>query len=281
MKGGVKKMFETIIKNVREKSPLVHNITNYVTVNDCANIALACGGSPIMSDDAGEVAEITSICHALVLNIGTLNERTINSMIIAGKKANELNRPVILDPVGAGASTLRTETVFQLLREVKFSVIRGNISEIKTVYVGSGTTKGVDANETDAVNENNLDEVINFARDLSQKTGAVIAITGATDIVANSEKAYIIKNGHPMMARITGSGCMLTTLIGAYCGANPDQILDSTAAAVSALGLCGELASEKMLATGGGTASFRTYLIDFMSKMDSEILNGGIKIETR
>ncbi|MEL7564458.1 MAG: hydroxyethylthiazole kinase [Dehalobacterium sp.] len=274
-------MFEKILANVKEKSPLVHNITNYVTVNDCANIALACGASPIMADDAKEVAEITSICNALVINVGTLNERTIASMIIAGKKANELNHPVVLDPVGAGASTLRTQTVFRLLKEVKFSVIRGNISEIKTVYAGSGTTKGVDADECDAVNENNVDEVISFAQELSQRTGAVIAITGATDIVAGSEKVYIIKNGHPMMSKITGSGCMLTTLIGAFCGANYDNILDGTAAAVSAMGLCGELAYQRAAATEGGTASFRTYLIDYMSKLDSELLNGGIKIESR
>lgn len=274
-------MFEKILANVKEKSPLVHNITNYVTVNDCANIALACGGSPIMADDAKEVEEITSICNSLVINIGTLNERTIESMIIAGKRANELNHPVILDPVGAGASTIRTETVFRLLKEVKFSVIRGNISEIKTVYAGSGTTKGVDADECDAVNENNVDEVINFAQELSQRTGAVIAITGATDIVTDSEKVYIIKNGHPMMSKITGSGCMLTTLIGVFCGANYDHILDGTGAAVCAMGLCGELAYKKTVETEGGTGSFRTYLIDSMSKLDSELLNGGIKIESR
>jgi len=274
-------MFEKILANVKERSPLVHNITNYVTVNDCANIALACGASPIMADDAKEVEEITSICHALVINVGTLNERTIESMIIAGKKANELNHPVVLDPVGAGASILRTKTVFRLLKEVKFSVIRGNISEIKTVYAGSGTTKGVDADAGDAVNENNVDEVISFAQELSQRTGAVIAITGATDIVASSEKVYIIKNGHPMMSKITGSGCMLTTLIGAFCGANYENILEATAAAVSAMGLCGELAYRRTAENDGGTGSFRTYLIDYMSKLDSELLNGGIKIESR
>ncbi|MGI6065946.1 MAG: hydroxyethylthiazole kinase [Bacillota bacterium] len=274
-------MFEKIFVNVKEKMPLVHSITNYVTVNDCANIILACGGSPIMADDINEVEEITSICHALVINIGTLNERTINSMIKAGKKANEINHPVILDPVGTGASALRTDTVLRLLQEVKFSVIRGNISEVKTVYAGSGSTKGVDADENDAVNENNLEEVINFTQELALKTGAVIATTGATDIVADGEKAYIIKNGHPMMSQITGSGCMLTAVIGAYCGANYDHILDSTAAAVCAMGLCGELAFNKVVETKRGTSSFRTYLIDYMSKLDSELLNGGIKIESR
>lgn len=274
-------MFEKILKQVNEKAPLVHCITNYVTVNDCANIILACGGAPIMADDKNEVEEITSICNTLVINIGTLNERTMDSMILAGKRANELHHPVILDPVGVGASKLRTETVFRLLKEVQFSVIRGNISEIKTVYAGSGTTKGVDADINDAVNDNNLSDTINFAKVLSQETGAVIAITGAIDIVTDSEKAYVIKNGHPLMSKVTGTGCMLTSVIGSYCGASDKSILDATAAAVSALGLCGELAFNKISKEDSGTATFRTYLIDYMSKLNAEVLNGGIKIESR
>ena len=129
-------MFQTMLENVRKNCPLIHNITNYVTVNDCANIVIACGASPIMADDKEEVAEITTICSGLNINIGTLNSRTIASMLIAGKRANELNHPVVLDPVGAGASKLRTETAMQLLEDVKFSVIRGNISEIKTLASG-------------------------------------------------------------------------------------------------------------------------------------------------
>lgn len=274
-------MFEKILENVNTKTPLVHSITNYVTVNDCANIVLACGGSPIMADDIEEVSEITTICNSLVINIGTLNNRTVDSMIKAGKTAVRLSHPIVLDPVGAGASTLRTQTVFDLLSEVKFSVIRGNISEIKTVYAGSGTTKGVDADVSDAVTEENLDEAIFFAKNLSKKTSSVIAITGAIDIVCDENKAYIIRNGHKYMSKITGTGCMLTCVIGAYIGANPDNILDATAAAVCAMGLSGELAYEKTIKTDGGTSSFRTYLIDYMSKMDAATLNGGIKIETR
>ncbi|MBC7765560.1 MAG: hydroxyethylthiazole kinase [Hyphomonadaceae bacterium] len=272
-------MFEKILENVQKNPPLVHSITNYVTVNDCANIILACGGSPIMADDLSEVAEITTICNSLVINIGTLNERTIQSMIIAGKRANALNHPVILDPVGAGASTLRTGTVEKLLKEVKFAVIRGNISEIKTVYQGSGTTQGVDADVNDAVTEKNIHEVIAFAKALSAQTGAVIAITGATDIVANSEGAYILKNGHPLMSKITGTGCMLTTVIGSYCGANADAIFEATAAAVSVMGLCGELAHAKLENVNGGISTYRTFLIDCMSQMNANILNGGLKIE--
>lgn len=274
-------MFKQILENVESKTPLVHNITNYVTVNDVANILLACGGSPIMADDITEVESITAISNSLVINIGTLNERTIPSMLKAGKKANELGIPVILDPVGAGASSLRTDTVFKLLDKVNFSVIRGNISEIKTLHAGSGLTKGVDAAAADIVSNENIDTVIHFSQELSQKTGAVIVITGATDIVVNKEKAYLINNGHPLMSKITGSGCMLTAVIGAYCGANPDQLLDSTAAAVAAVGLSGELAYQKTVQIDAGTSTFRTYFIDYMSKMNHSLLKEGMKIENR
>ena len=129
-------MFEQIFENVHQKSPLIHNITNYVTVNDCANILLACGGSPIMADDLEDAVEITAICGGLNINIGTLNQRTVPVMFAAGKRANELGHPVVLDPVGAGASRLRTDTALGLLEKVRFSVIRGNISEMKTLALG-------------------------------------------------------------------------------------------------------------------------------------------------
>ena len=199
-------MFQKMLENVRGKCPLIHNITNYVTVNDCANIVLACGASPIMSDDQSEVEEITTICGGLNINIGTLNKRTIESMFLAGKRANALSHPVVLDPVGAGASKLRTETAQKLLEEVKFTVIRGNISEVKTLASGSGTTKGVDADVADKVSEENLDSAVAFAKAFAEKTGAVVAITGAIDIVADGKKAYCVRNGHPMMSSITGDG---------------------------------------------------------------------------
>jgi hydroxyethylthiazole kinase len=273
-------VFETIIENVYKKSPLVHSITNYVTVNDCANILLACGASPIMADDKNEVEEITSICNALVINIGTLNERTVEAMVKAGIKSNELGHVSVLDPVGAGASALRTATTFKLLDKVKFSVIRGNISEIRTVASGSGSTKGVDADVSDTVTEENLKEAVSFVKALSKRTGAVIAVTGKIDIVADGEKAYIIRNGHPLMSKITGTGCMLTTVIAAYCAANPERMLEATASAVSAMGLCGELAYEKLVKSDAGTSTYRMYLIDYMSKMNFETLQGGMKIES-
>ncbi|MGI6424617.1 MAG: hydroxyethylthiazole kinase [Tepidanaerobacteraceae bacterium] len=274
-------MFENILKNVHEKTPLIHCITNYVTVNDVANALLACGASPIMADDENDAVEITAICDALVINIGTLNERTIATMLKTGKKANELFHPVVLDPVGAGASSLRTDTTFKLLEEVKFAVIRGNISEIKTVSRGKGTTKGVDADVSDAVTEKNLDETIFFAKELSAKTKAIIAITGAIDIVTDSNKAYIIRNGHQMMSKFSGTGCMLTAIIAAYCAANPANLLDATAAAVCAMGLSGELAYYKLEKYDGGTSSYRTYLIDAISKLDAKVFEGGMKIESR
>lgn len=275
-----------VLENVGKMNPLVHSITNYVTVNDCANIILAAGGSPIMADDIGEAAEITSICSALVINIGTLNERTIKSMLSAGKKANELGIPIVLDPVGAGASALRTDCTRQLMRELTFSVIRGNISEIKFIAGTdtsdiSGTVKGVDAIEADAVTEGNLDEACVFAKRLSAKTGAVIVMTGAIDIIASTDRAMITRNGHPLMSKITGTGCMLSAVVGAYMGANRGKLFEGTVAAVAAMGLCGELAYAKMTENAGGTGSFRTFLIDFMSKMDYKLLKDGAKIESR
>ena len=277
-------MFAAILEKVQKQTPLVHCITNYVTVNDVANIVLASGGSPIMSDDIGEVEEITTICNSLVINIGTLNNRTIESMIKAGKKANQLGHPVILDPVGTGASALRTETTSQLLKEVKFAVIRGNLSEIKTISQGSGNTKGVDADQADQISDNTIDSVISLAKKLSADTGAIIAITGAKDIVATANKAYVIANGHPLMTKITGTGCMLSAVVGSYCGANYEnqqQLLEAAVTAVTAVGLCGELAQQKISTSAGGTSSLRTYLIDSMSQLTGERLEEGARIEVR
>ncbi len=176
--------------------PLIHNITNYVTVNDCANIVLACGASPIMSDDQSEVEEITTICGGLNINIGTLNKRTIESMFLAGKRANALNH---LPCSTRGRRVLRSFAPRRRrsLEEVKFTVIRGNISEVKTLASGSGTTKGVDADVADKVSEENLDSAVAFAKAFAEKTGAVIAITGAIDIVADGKKPTASETATP------------------------------------------------------------------------------------
>ncbi len=274
-------MFSQKLENVRKMTPLIHNITNYVTVNDCANVLLACGGSPIMSDDIDDVYDIATICGGLNINIGALNKNTIPSMFMAGKRANELNHPVILDPVGVGASKLRTQTAYKLLDEVKFSVIRGNISEIKALVFGSGSTKGVDADVADEVNSENLETTIQFAKEFSKKTGAVIAITGAMDIVADYKYAYVIKNGHTMMSKITGTGCMLTAMIAAYIVAEKsvgNDMLEAVAAATCAMGLCGERAHSR-LTKRDGNATYRNYIIDEIYNLDGKTLDEGAKYE--
>ena len=273
-------MFAQIFENVRRKAPLIHNITNYVTVNDCANMLLACGGSPIMADEQDEAVEITAICGGLNINIGTLNQRTIPAMFAAGKRANELGHTVVLDPVGAGASGLRTDTAVQLLEKIQFSVIRGNISEIKTLAFGSGTTKGVDADVADRITEENLDEAVDFAREFAHRTGAVVAITGAIDIVADGERAFCIRNGHPMMSSITGTGCQLSALTAAFVTANPERPLEAAAAAVCAMGLCGEIAHRRLTKLEGN-ATYRNYIIDAMYRLTPDVLKEGARYEVR
>lgn len=276
----MKANFAEIFQAVREKTPLVHNITNYVTVNDCANMLLACGASPIMADDVADVEDITSICDALNINIGTLNQRTIPAMHLAGKQANRLGHPVVLDPVGAGASKLRTETALALLKELQISVIRGNISEIKTLALGQGGTKGVDASLSDRVTEENLEQTVAFVKAFSKQTGAVVAVSGAIDVVADGETAYCIRNGHPMMSRVTGTGCQLSALVAAFVAANPQQATAAVAAAVCAMGLCGEIAKSRM-SEQDGNSSYRNYIIDAMYNLSPDALERGAKVEIR
>jgi hydroxyethylthiazole kinase len=273
-------MLGNCLENVRRKAPLVHNITNYVTVNDVANALLACGGSPIMSDEPEDVADITSICGGLNINIGTLNQRSIEAMFLSGKRAKELGHIVLLDPVGAGASKLRTEIALEIMNEIKPDVIRGNISEMKTLALGSGTTKGVDADAADIVTEENLAAMVAFAKAFSEKTGAVIAITGAIDLVADSKKCYVIRNGTPMMSRITGTGCMLSGLATAYAVANADNISEAVAASVCLMGLAGEIGVAKRK-EGEGNSTLRNHIIDAIYNMDAETLNKGAKYEVR
>ncbi|HHW47620.1 MAG TPA: hydroxyethylthiazole kinase [Clostridiaceae bacterium] len=273
-------MIKNCIENVRSKTPLVHNITNYVTVNDVANALLACGARPIMSDDPEEVEEITSICGGLNINIGTLNKNTIPSMFLAGKKANELGHKVLLDPVGAGASRLRTDTAVKLMKEIKFNVIRGNISEIKTLALGSGRTRGVDADVADAVTENNLDNAISFVKEFAKRQGSIIAVTGAIDLVTDGEKCYVIRNGRAEMGSITGTGCQLSAIITAFLVANPENELEATAAAVCAMGLAGEIGWSNMQLCDGNS-TYRNRIIDAIYNMDGETLEKGAKYEIR
>ena len=268
------------LENVRNTVQLVHNITNYVTVNDVANVLLACGGSPIMSDEAEDVEDITSVCGGLNINIGTLHKTSIEGMFRAGKKANELGHPVLLDPVGAGASALRTNTALGLMKELKLSVIRGNISEIKTLALGSGTTKGVDADVADAVTEESLDEAVAFVKKFAEETGTIIAVTGAIDLVSDGKTCYVIRNGRPEMGKITGTGCQLSGMMTAYLTANPEHPLDAAAAAVCVMGLAGETAWKRM-EEGDGNATYRNRIIDAIYNMTGEDLEKGAVYEVR
>ena len=276
----MEQILKTMLENVRAKTPLVHNITNYVTVNDVANVLLAAGGSPIMTDDADDVEDITSICGGLNINIGTLNKSTIPSMFLAGKKANELGHIVLLDPVGAGASRLRTDTASRLMREVRFDAVRGNISEIKTLCTGSGTTKGVDADAVDAVTEANLDDGVALVKAFARQAGCIIAVTGAIDLVSDGERCWCIRNGRPEMSRITGTGCQLSALTTAFLVANPEHKLEAAAAAVCTMGLAGEIAWANMQ-PGDGNSTYRSRIIDAIFNMTGDTLEEGAKYELR
>ena len=266
--------------NVRKNVPLVHNITNYVTVNDVANILLACGGSPIMSDEPEDVEDITSVCGGLNINIGTLHQSSIEGMLLAGKKANELGHPVLLDPVGAGASRLRTDTALRIMEEIKLTVIRGNISEIKTLAYGSGTTKGVDADVADAVTEETLNDAIAFVKNFARKTSCIIAVTGAIDLVSDGEICYVIRNGRPEMGKITGTGCQLSGMMTAYVTANQKKPLEAAASAVCIMGLAGEIGWSRMQ-EGDGNATYRNRIIDAVYQVTGEDLERGAKYEVR
>lgn len=272
------KVLGSALENVRSQVPLVHCITNYVTVNDCANALLACGGSPIMSDEPEDVADITSICGGLVLNIGTLNARSIEGMHVAGARAGELGHAIVLDPVGAGASALRTKTAADLIDTLPITVVRGNMSEVKTIAGTAAATRGVDVNPDDAVTEDNLAASAAFARELAAKLGCVVAITGAIDIVASADRAVAIRNGVPTMGKITGTGCMLTCVVAAYAVANPDDVFTATVAAIAGHGLAGEVAAARMT-PADGNGSFRTYLLDAICNMTADQLVAGAKIE--
>lgn len=265
-------------KNVQETTPLVHCITNYVTVNDCANILLGCGASPIMSDETADVVDIQSICGGLVLNIGTLNMATIEGMKAAGACATELGHPIVLDPVGAGASKLRTETAGMLLDTYDITVVRGNMSEVKALAGVAAATRGVDVDPSDVVTPENIQECAEFARSFARQSGAIVAITGAIDIVADADQAFAISNGTPLMGKITGSGCMLTCVTAAYVVANPDARLEAVLAAVSAMGVSGEIATARMR-PGDGNGSFRMCLLDAMSTLNPDVLEETARLE--
>ena len=271
----IKTYIGNLLENVRERAPLVHHITNYVTVNDCANITLSIGASPVMADDINEVEAMTSIASSLVINIGTLNSRTVECMIKAGKKANEVGIPVILDPVGAGATPYRTKVAKTIMDNIELAVIRGNLSEIKTLYGINTKTKGVDSLYDTSIKDE-LEKGKLLAKDFSKRVGSIIAITGAVDIVTDGNIIYTVENGHKIMSKITGTGCMCSSLIGSYLGTHEDNLLAALSGVVS-MGISGELAYES-LKEGEGTGTFKVKLMDNIYNLSKEVIEKRGKI---
>ena len=268
---------EKLMQQVKEKEPLVQCITNFVTVNDCANILLSIGATPTMAMDCREVEEAVAKVSALGCNMGAIEH--LESMLLAGKEANRLHIPVVLDPVGAGGTTLRQEAASLLIQEVQFAAIRGNASEIKAIAGIHSRGRGVDAAKEDIISENSLQKDIEIFEELAKRIHTVVAVSGPIDVITNGEQTMLIRNGCPTMARITGSGCMLTTLMGAFCGANEEQIFEAAALAVAVMGIAGELAEEKRIQNKTGNATFRNALIDAIFNITAEQIKEKINYE--
>ena len=246
---------------------MVHHITNWVTIYDCANITRAFGALPVMAHAKEESGDMAKIASALVLNIGTLTPSLIESMIVAGKSANEKGIPVVVDMVGVGATKLRNDKAFELLNKIKVDIIKGNASEIARLAGEDVETKGVESVQVDA-------DLIVVAKKLANERKATVVITGKDDIVTNGKRVYIIRNGHEMMGCIVGTGCMATSVIGSFVGVETDYTL-AAAAALSCFGIAGELAALK----SNGPGSFKERLYDEVFNLDSKKVKGMVKID--
>ena len=252
---------------VREKKPLIHNITNYVVMNYTANALLAMGASPVMAHAQNEVEDMASFAGALVINIGTLEDDWIASMMKAGKKASELNTPIILDPVGSGATALRTNAAKAIIEETRLSVIRGNASEILSLRHEDSKTKGVDSIHS-------VEEAAQTATVLARELNTALAITGPVDLVTDGERIVRVSNGHSLMGYVTGTGCTATTTIGAFLAVDDDPV-SATATALAFFGLAGEVAGQQAQAPG----SFMIRMLDALYTIAPEELKAGCKIE--
>ena len=241
-----------LLDKIRQNAPLVHNITNFVVMNPSANMLLATGASPVMAHSRKEVADMAAMAGALVLNIGTLAEKWIEAMVLAGKAANQRGIPVILDPVGAGATGYRTRTVKHILDETKISVIRGNASEVLSLAVDDVKTKGVDSSLSLS------DEIVAAAGAIARQHACIVAISGEKDIITDGTRMFRVANGVPLMTRVTGLGCGLSAVAGAFCAVAREDLLAATAAAFGFYGLCGELA----LAVSDRPGSFFVAFLD-------------------
>lgn len=286
MKNNELNFLKEVIKKmdkIKEKNPLTHCITNSVTINDCANAILAIGGSPFMAEDGEELKEVVTIADVLVINIGKLSKNQIEAMKISSKTANETNTPIILDPVGVGVTELRNNTTVNLIKNYDITAIRGNISEIKAIAKLFGvldennTAKGVDVNIDDIISEENLKTNADLICQLSSKLNTTILASGPIDILSDGKTTIAIKNGDEMMPLITGSGCMLSSIVGTCisgCGA-----LEGTLIAILAMNIAGEKARSKVEKLDEGTGSFRTYLIDYLYKTNADSLINESNIE--
>ncbi len=256
-----------LLKNVHEKNPLVHIIMNTVAAQNAANAVLQVGGSPVMADSEAEVAEITARADALVLNTGMLNPQKLQAMLIAAKTANELDIPVLLDPVGVGASKFRRHSVQHLLENVQVNIIRGNGSEIAWAAGRADEMRGVDTDES-IVDRAAL--VIECAR----KWGVVAALTGEMDLISDGEQIWTIANGHPFMAKISGFGCMASAVIGTFAAVATHQC-DAVLAALTCFGVAGDLAGKQSVGPGSFSASF----LDFLYNLSLMQLECSAKID--
>lgn len=262
-------MFSDIFADVRRKHPLVHHITNYVTVNDCANITISAGGSPVMADAPEEVCEMAGVAGALVLNIGTLNKDQVESMILAGGMANDRQIPVVLDPVGAGATRFRTRTALRLLDELKISIIKGNAGEIGVLAGEEASVRGVDSCGMTG-------DPVTIARKFARTSAITVVVSGATDIVTDGKRVLLVGNGHPLMGRISGTGCMAASIIASFAAVSDDTVVAS-AAALATFGVAGEKAGEY----SHGPYSFRTALFDELAALTPEELGSLARVTTR
>jgi hydroxyethylthiazole kinase len=252
------------LERVRQANPLIHNITNVVVTNFTANGLLALGASPVMAYARQEVAEMARIAGALVLNIGTLNETEVEAMILAGRSANEHGIPVIFDPVGAGASSYRTETAQKIVEQVQVAILRGNAAEIANVIGEKWQIKGVDAAD-------GSHDVVALARKAAKQLGTIVAITGKEDVITDGKVAYRIRNGHPILTKVTGTGCLLTSVIGAFTAVEKDLLLAGASALV-----CYGVAAEKAarLAANDGPGSFQIQFLNELSKITGDDVKG-------
>ncbi len=250
------------LEKIKIEKPLIHQITNFVTANDCANAVLAMGGVTVMADEPDEVGEIVRNAKALILNMGTLSERKVKAMIIAGREANRRNIPIILDPVGSGVTSFRREAVGRLLSQIRVSVIRGNVAEIRYMLSGKYTGKGIDS----LCEEDSLR--IETARELAQKLSCIVAVTGETDIVSDGVKTYGVKNGCLPMGGITGTGCVCSAMIGTFCSVVPWNMLEAATCAIAYVGIAGELSWKKYGSLGMG--HFHMGMFDMYGNISEE-----------